>query len=164
MNISSVDNDFIQYIVEKYSDMILRIAYQNLKNKSDSEDVTQDTFMKLIKQSTFRDEAHMKAWLIKVTINKCRDLNKTVWYRRTESLAEIEIPFNEDEIGILEEVFKLSNDYRNVIYLYYYEGYSISEIANILDTKENTISSQITRARKKLKNILLEGGYSDEKK
>lgn len=70
MNISSVDNDFIQYIVEKYSDMILRIAYQNLKNKSDSEDVTQDTFMKLIKQSTFRDEAYMKAWLIKVTINK----------------------------------------------------------------------------------------------
>lgn len=164
VNISSVDNDFIEYIVEKYSDMILRIEYQNLKNKSDSEDVTQDTFMKLIKQSTFRDEAHMKAWLIKVTINKCRDLNKTVWYRRTESLAEIEIPFNEDEIGILEEVFKLSNDYRNVIYLYYYEGYSISEIANILDKKENTISSQITRARKKLKNILLEGGYSDEKK
>ena len=164
MNISSVDNDFIEYIVEKYSDMILRIAYQNLKNKSDSEDVTQDTFMKLIKQSTFRDEAYMKAWLIKVTINKWRDLNKTAWYRRTESLAEIEIPFNEDEIGIIEEVFKLSNDYRNVIYLYYYEGYSISEIANILDTKENTISSQITRARKKLKNILLEGGYSDEKK
>lgn len=164
VNISSVDNDFIQYVVEKYSDMILRIAYQNLKNKSDSEDVTQDTFIKLIKQSEFMDEAHMKAWLIKVTINKCKDLNKTAWYRKTESLTEIEIPFTEDEAGILEEVFKLSSDYRNVIYLYYYEGYNISEIASILGKKENTISSRLTRARKKLKNILVEGGYSDEKK
>ena len=96
--------------------------------------------------------------------NKCKDLNKTAWYRKTESLTEIEIPFTEDEEGILEEVFKLSSDYRNVIYLYYYEGYNISEVASILDKKENTISSRLTRARKKLKNILIEGGYSDEKK
>ena len=156
VNISSVDNDFIQYVVEKYSDMILRIAYQNLKNKSDSEDVAQDTFIKLIKQSEFMDEAHMKAWLIKVTINKCKDLNKTAWYRKTEFLTEIEIPFTEDEAGILEEVFKLSSDYRNVIYLYYYEGYPTKEISAILKRKESSIRSDLKRGRERLKESLKE--------
>lgn len=164
MNISYVDYEFIQNSVEKYSDMVLRIAYQNLKNQADSEDVVQNVFIKLIKEPKFKDESHMKAWLIRVTINQCKDFNKMAWYRKTESLSdELMIPFTKEEQGVLEEVFKLSKNYRNVIYLYYFEGYSIKEIANILNKSENTISSQLSRARKVLKNILLEGGYSDEK-
>lgn len=164
MNISYVDDEFIQNSVEKYSDMVLRIAYQNLKNQADSEDVVQNVFIKLIKEPKFKDESHMKAWLIRVTINQCKDFNKMAWYRKTESLSdELMIPFTKEEQGVLEEVFKLSKNYRNVIYLYYFEGYSIKEIANILNKSENTISSQLSRARKVLKNILLEGGYSDEK-
>lgn len=164
MNISYVDDEFIQSSVEKYSDMVLRIAYQNLKNQADSEDVVQNVFIKLIKEPKFKDESHMKAWLIRVTINQCKDFNKMAWYRRTESLSdELMIPFTKEEQGVLEEVLKLSKNYRNVIYLYYFEGYSIKEIANILNKSENTISSQLSRARKVLKNILLEGGYSDEK-
>ncbi|MEQ8156697.1 MAG: sigma-70 family RNA polymerase sigma factor [Clostridiaceae bacterium] len=163
MNISSVDNDFIQYVVEKYSNMLLRIAYQNLKNQSDSEDVVQDVFIRLMRQPVFEDEGHMKAWLIRVTINRCKDLKKTSWFRKVEPLTEAWTPFTDEEQGILEELFKLSKDYRNVIYLHYFEGYTIREIAGILNKKENTISSQLTRARKSLKNILLEGGYSDEK-
>ena len=154
MNISYVDDDFIQNSVEKYSDMVLRIAYQNLKIQADSEDVVQNVFIKLIKEPKFKDESHMKAWLIRVTINQCKDFNKIAWYRRTESLSdELMIPFTKEEQGVLEEVFKLSKNYRNVIYLYY----------NILNKSENTISSQLSRARKVLKNILLEGGYSNEK-
>ena len=164
LNISYVDDDFIQNSVEKYSDMVLRIAYQNLKNKADSEDVVQNVFIKLIKEPKFKDESHMKAWLIRVTINLCKDFNKIAWYRRAESLSdELMIPFTKEEQGVLEEVFKLSKNYRNVIYLYYFEGYSIKEIANILNKSENTISSQLSRAREVLKNILLEGGYSNEK-
>lgn len=164
LNISYVDDEFIQNSVEKYSDMVLRIAYQNLKNQADSEDVVQNVFIKLIKEPKFKDESHMKAWLIRVTINQCKDFNKMAWYRKTESLSdELMIPFTKEEQGVLEEVFKLSKNYRNVIYLYYFEGYSIKEIANILNKSENTISSQLSRARKVLKNILLEGGYSDEK-
>lgn len=164
MNISYVDDEFIQNSVEKYSDMILRIAYQNLKVQADSEDVVQSVFIKLISQPKFKDEAHMKAWLIRVTINLCKDFNKIVWYRKTEGLSDkLMIPFTKEEQGVLEEVFKLSKDYRNVIYLYYFEGYSIREIASILNKNENTISSQLSRARKMLKNILLEGGYSNEK-
>ena len=128
------------------------------------EDVIQNVFIKLIKEPNFKDESHMKAWLIRVTINQCKDFNKMAWYRRTESLSdELMIPFTKEEQGVLEEVFKLSKNYRNVIYLYYFEGYSIKEIANILNKSENTISSQLSRARKVLKNILLEGGYSNEK-
>lgn len=161
MNISLVDDDFIQEIVRDYSDMIFRIAYQNLKNKSDCEDAIQEVFMKLIKQATFTDKQHMKAWIIRVTINLCKDLNKSAWYRKTEPLNE-DIPFTKEDKEILDEISRLSNDYRNVIYLYYFEKYTISEIAKILDKKENTISSQLTRAKKKLKNILLEGGYVNE--
>ena len=163
MNISYVDDEFIQNVVEKYSDMILRIAYQNLKIQADSEDIVQNVFIKLINQPKFNDEVHMKAWLIRVTINLCKDFNKIAWYRKTESLSDELIPFTKEEQGVLEEVFKLSKNYRNVIYLYYFEGYSIREIANILNKNENTISSQLSRARKMLKNILLEGGYSNEK-
>ena len=164
MNISYVDDEFMQNSVEKYSDMVLRIAYQNLKIQADSEDVVQNVFIKLIKEPNFKDESHMKAWLIRVTINQCKDFNKMAWYRRTEGLSdELMIPFTKEEQGVLEEVFKLSKNYRNVIYLYYFEGYSIREIAGILSKSENTISSQLSRARKVLKNILLEGGYSDEK-
>lgn len=163
MNISSVDNDFIQYVVEKYSDMLLRIAYQNLKNQRDAEDVVQNVFIKLIKQPAFQDEGHIKAWLIRVTINQCKDLNKTFWFRKVEPLKEQWVPFTNEEEGVLRELFKLPKDYRNVIYLYYFEGYKISEIAGILNKKENTISSQLTRAKKRLKNILLEGGYCNEK-
>lgn len=161
MNISLVDDDFIQGIVREYSDMIFKIAYQNLKNKSDCEDVIQEVFIKLIKQATFTDKKHMKSWIIRVTINLCKDLNKSAWYRKTEPLNE-EIAFTKEDREVLDELSKLSNDYRNVIYLYYFEKYTIAEIANILDKKENTISSQLTRARGKLKDILLEGGYVNE--
>jgi len=161
MKISLVDDDFIQDIVRNYSDMIFRIAYQNLKNKSDCDDIIQEVFIKLIRQSTFSDEKHMKFWIIRVTINLCKDLNKTAWYRKTEPLND-KIEFTKEDKDILDELDKLSNDYRNVIYLYYFEKYTITEIATIINKKENTISSQLTRARKKLKHILLEGGYGNE--
>lgn len=72
MERTSGDHGFIEYVVEKYSDMVVRIAYQNLKNQADDEDVTQEVFIKLLKQPDFNDEEHLKAWLIRVTINQCR--------------------------------------------------------------------------------------------
>lgn len=161
MNTLLIDNNSIQEIVKNYSNMIFRIAYQNLKNKSDCEDVIQEVLIKVLKQNTFSDEKHIRSWIIVVTINLCKDLNKSAWYRKTEPLSE-QIPFAKEDIGILDELSKLSNDYKNVIYLYYFEKYTIGEIAKILNQKENTISSRLTRARKKLKNILIDGGYRNE--
>lgn len=162
MNELSAGNNFIQNIVYKYSDMMMRIAYQNLKSQSDAEDVLQEVFLKLIKsEHAFISDEHTKAWLIRVTINQCKDYKKSAWIRKIVPITE-EIPlFEKEQKKVMEEIFRLKPDYRNVIYLYYYEEYTIAEIANILDKSCNTISSQLQRARKKLKTIILEeGGFS----
>lgn len=149
----------IDAVVEKYSDMIIRIAYQNLKNQSDAEDVAQEVFLKLMREEEFEDEGHRKAWLIRVTINLCKDVNESAWNRKTEGLIETWETVDREQLRVLDELWELPKDYRNVVYLYYYEELTIPEIAKILKRKENTISSWLTRARKKLKTILVEGGY-----
>lgn len=151
-------NNFMERIVDQYTNMLLRIAYQNLKHSVDAEDVVQEVFMKLIKQPEFQDEQHLKAWLIRVTINLCKDFNKSAWRRKIEPLTDIMEPLQEEQQNVLDEVFKLPEHYRNVIYLYYYEDYSVHEIADILHKKENTVRSQLTRAKRKLKYIILERG------
>lgn len=142
-------------IVEKYSDMIFRIAYQYFYNKYDAEDVTQDVFLKLLyKKAFFKDEEHIKSWLIRVTINQCLDYKKSLARREMVSIDNLEIPFTQEERGIIEEFYLLKEEERNILYLYYYEGYKIKEISHILKQKQNTINSKLTRARKKLKEIM----------
>lgn len=104
----------------------------------------------------------MKAWLIRVVINLCKNLKKSSWHCKNQILFDDWKPFSEKQQETLVELWKLPQNYRNVIYLYYYEGYNISEIAKILDKKENTISSQLTRARTRLKSLIIEGGYKHE--
>ena len=146
-------------VVEKYSNMLMQIAYQRTFNKSDSEDIVQDAFIKLIKNSNkIKDEEHLKYWLIKVTINLCNDYNKSFWNKNTTELNEELSQFDEEQTLIFKEINKLKPVYRDVIYLYYYQGYKIKEISIILKMKENTVSSNLTRAREKLKIILEEGG------
>lgn len=142
-------------IVEKYADMIYRIAYQKVLNRYDAEDIVQDVFVKLLSnKSYFRDEEHMKAWLIRVTINLCINYNKSLARQKTVSVEQLDIPFTQQETGVLEELYLLPEDERNILYLYYYEGYKIREIAKILRQKQNTINSKLTRARNKLKRIM----------
>ena len=142
-------------IVENYSDMIFRIAHQYLYNKYDAEDIVQEVFVKLLSRKViFKDEEHVKSWLIRVTINQSLDYKKSLVKRSTVPIENMEIPFEHKEEGILEELQLLKEDERNILYLYYYEGYKIKEIAKILKQKQNTINSKLTRARKKLKEIM----------
>ena len=142
-------------IVENYSDMIFRIAHQYLYNKYDAEDIVQEVFVKLLSRKViFKDEEHVKSWLIRVTINQCLDYKKSLVKRSTVPIENMEIPFEHKEEGILEELQLLKEDERNILYLYYYEGYKIKEIAKILQQKQNTVNSKLTRARKKLKEIM----------
>ena len=135
--------------------MIFRIAYQYLYNKYDAEDIVQEVFVKLLSRKViFKDEEHVKSWLIRVTINQCLDYKKSLAKRSTVPIENMEIPFEHKEEGILEELQLLKEDERNILYLYYYEGYKIKEIAKILKQKQNTINSKLTRARKKLKEIM----------
>lgn len=149
----------IEEIVEKYSNMIIQIAYQNVFNKSDAEDITQEVFIKLMKKiGTFASEEHMKAWIIRVTINLSKDYNKSFWNKNTTAIDE-ELKYYDKEIqDTFKEIEKIKPEYRNIIYLYYYQGYKINEISKILSMNSNTVSSYLTRARKELKTILENGG------
>ena len=153
----------IDKLIEAYSNMILQIAYQNLFNKSDAEDVTQEVFIKLINNlNKLKSQEHIKAWLIRVTINLSKDYNKSFWNKNTTAIDEELKCFDEESQEIFKELSKLNPDYRNIIYLYYYQGYKIAEISEILSMNQNTVSSYLTRARKELKNILEDGGETYE--
>lgn len=154
-----VTDEAIPRVVEQYADMVLRIAYQNLRARADAEDVVQDVFLRLVKQPAFTDEAHLKAWLIRVAVNRCKDLNKSAWSRKTIPLEEDFPTAGPEAAGVMEELAQLKEADRNVIYLYYYEKFTVPEIAAMLGEKESAVGSRLNRARQKLKSILIEGGY-----
>lgn len=148
-------------VVEEFSDMLFRIAYQNVFNIPDAEDIVQDVYVKLLKRKhiTFKDKEHVKAWLIRVTVNQCIDYKRGLQRIREmplEEANESDFGFTGEENTIFEQLSELPKMDRNILYLYYYEGYHIKEIARLLKKRQNTINSRLTRARNKLKSILLE--------
>lgn len=149
----------IERLVQKYSSMVLQIAYQYSFNKSEAEDITQEVFIKLYNNiKKIKNEEHIKAWLIRVTINLSIDYNRNYWNKNTTSLDDNYKYFDEETKDVFNELKKLTPEFRNIIYLYYYQGYKISEISEILSMNQNTVSSYLTRARKELKHILEQGG------
>lgn len=147
-----------EHIIREHADMIYRIALQNLKNPDDASDIFQEVCLSLLtKNAPLYDDVHIKNWLIRVTINKCKNHRKSVWNTRTEPLnPDFNAQVNEDT-SALELIFSLPINYRNLVYLYYYEKYTVPEIAEILGKSKNTVNSQLQRARKKLKTILEDG-------
>lgn len=142
---------------EAYSDTVLRIAVQNTRNYHDAEDVVQEVFMRLARSTEtagFRDENHKKAWLIRVTINLCRDLNRFSAFRKFQPLEEypcVSTDGNLHRCELLELIRKLPEARRNAIYLFYYEGMSIEEIAAATGKSAGTVGSDLYRARKQLR-------------
>lgn len=157
-------NNFIDYAVNTYSDMLIRITYQHTRNKLDAEDIVQEVFLALLKQPQFDydltidiiEEEHIKAWLIRVAINKCKNHLKSASRKKTVPLRAAEYKLTEFQSETLEELQQLSEEDRNILYLFYYEGYSAKEIAKILEARENAIFTRLNRARTKLKKNLLE--------
>jgi RNA polymerase sigma-70 factor (ECF subfamily) len=128
-----------------------------MKNKSDAEDITQEIFLKLIeKPRTFESSEHEKAWLIRVAVNLCKDRLKMSWFRKTVKLDECIYGTTPEKREILYAVMKLPVKYRSIIFMFYYENYSIKEIAEIMGIKEGTVGSRLHRARNLLKNKLKE--------
>lgn len=144
--------------IEKYSDMVRRICFVQLKNYHDVEDVFQDVFLKyILNDKPFDSEVHEKAWMIRVTINACRDNLKSFFKRKVLSINElVQEPsyIEESSFDTLEAVLQLPQKYRNAIYLFYFEGYTAIEIADILGRKENTIYTWLSRGREQLKTAL----------
>lgn len=141
--------------LELYANTVRRICFMHLKNYADVEDVFQEVFFKyVLYERSFESNAHEKAWLICVTINACKDVIKSFFRKKVHSIEDVTIePFyiQEYEKELLDTVFQLRQKYKDVIYLFYYEGYSAVEIAKILKKSENTIYTWLDRARKELR-------------
>lgn len=147
--------------IEKYGDMVYRIAVNQMKNRTDADDIFQEVFIKWIQyHEKMKSLEHEKAWLIRVTLNQCKSAlgstwnkKKAQWSQEVENTMIYEEKMEED--SELDEVLnKLPERYRIVLHLFYYEELSISEISNILQEKESTVRTRLTRARRKLKNML----------
>lgn len=154
-----LDNNksYIHYLIETYSDMLIRISYSYMKNLSDAEDITQEVFIKLLeKRPDFKNKTHEKSWLIRVAINLSKDKLKSSYFKNTTSLEDYFVDTTQEDTDVIQAVLSLPLKYRSIVFLYYYENYSISEISNILNIKESTVGSQLSRGRKLLKSILKE--------
>lgn len=150
------EENFIDHAVETYSDMILRIAFQRLRNMADSEDVMQDVFLNLIRYPKFFSELHLKAWIIRATINKCKDYLKMASRKRTVPLESVEFSLTTKQQENFDELERLPAEDRDILYLFYFEDYPANEIAKIFRIKEGAVFARLTRARNKLKKIFLE--------
>ncbi len=148
-----------EQIVRQHADMIYRIALQNLKNPDDASDIFQEVCLSLLtKNAPLFDDVHIKHWLIRVTINKCKNFKKSLWQQKTEPLnPDFEGGAETQGIDAFELLYTLPKSYRNIIYLYYFEDYTVPEIAEILGENKNTVNSKLQRSRKKLRKILEEG-------
>lgn len=146
--------EFINETVEQYSDMIIRIAFQYTRKRADAEDIAQEVFLSLIKQSPFTSSEHLKAWIIRVTVNKCKNHLKKAKLRNATFYADTGYTLDEQHSEVLYQLEKLSPKDRVILYLFYYEGYSVKEIAGSVGKRESAVHMCLSRAREKLKNLL----------
>ncbi|MEQ8200551.1 MAG: sigma-70 family RNA polymerase sigma factor [Syntrophomonadaceae bacterium] len=148
-------DDCIDEVINKYSELVYRLAYARVNSKSDADDIFQEVFIRYVRKNPeFASEEHRKAWLIKVTINCSKKLWSSAWFRKTTPLED-GVAFEMQETSDLHNTMAgLPIKYRTVIHLFYYEDLSIEEISNILSIKPSTIRTQLTRARAMLKDVL----------
>lgn len=149
--------------IEQYADTVRRICTLHLKEYADTEDIFQTVFLKyVLSTATFASEAHEKAWFIRVTINACKDLRKRAFRRYTVSLDRVvEQPalLPPDNREVLEAVLSLPAKYKDVVYLYFYEGYTAPQISQILKKNVNTVYTLLSRSKQILKERLGGEGY-----
>ena len=150
--------------VRRYSGMILRLCFTYSLGRADAQDICQNVFLKLLQSDRrFDSEGETRAFIIRITINECKDVLKSGWRRRSVPLDEL----NEREVPILPEenscvlaaVQRLPVKYREAVYLYYYEGYNAEEIAAIVGAKPAAVRQRLARAREKLRKELEGSGY-----
>ncbi|MEG1657493.1 MAG: RNA polymerase sigma factor [Oscillibacter sp.] len=156
----------VETLVETYRNNLYAAAFSVCKNASDAEDVVQDTFIQYLSQKKeFESEAHIRAWLLRVAINKAKNKNNTFFRRNSLPLEEYmeTLTFEPEEASALfEAVMKLPEKYRIVIHLFYYEDYSLNEIADILKVTPGNVKVRLSRGRTSLRNTLKEVWEDDE--
>ena len=148
--------DWMEEFVQRHENRIYRTAIAIMGNKADAEDIMQDVFLKVIdgKAPQFQSAEHETAWLTRVTVNQCRSRLRSHWWRKTEPLLDTYPAQDNEQQDLLETVTSLPSKYRVAVYLFYYEGYSTKEIAQITNQKEPTVRSILARARHMLRGFL----------
>ena len=153
-------NDQAVALLDQHGESILRLAYSYLHNQSDAEDILQDTLIQYLRTApVLESPAHEKAWLLRVAGNLSKNLLRAQGYRQADQLEETLVAQEREDLSYVWDAVKaLPVPYREAIHLYYYEGYSTAQIAQILDQKESTVRSRLKRGREKLKPLLEEVG------
>lgn len=155
-NSTALRDEEFKELYDRNIDTVYRIAYLILRNPSDTDDAVQGIFLKFLNsKKRFNDTDHEKAWFIVITRNYCRDILKSSWKSRRvdlEALPDIvHIDSEEEPSEVFEKLLLLPEKYKTVLYLYYFEEYSTKQISNILEIKESTIQTQLSRGRNRLK-------------
>lgn len=157
---------YIRYILDTYSQTLIRLCYTYVHNICDAEDITQDVYVALLKRDRPFDSAeHEKAWLLRTAINKSKNYMRSGWIKRTVSLNDTDAAVTDEEAEknqVMEAVLSLPEKYRTVIHLFYYNGYSINEISAIVGKKSATVGTLLARGRKLLKEMMIGGFDEDE--
>ena len=158
ISLFSGNKEFIQ-IYNRYINTVYRVCFMYMKNKEDTEDAVQTTFVKYLEyKGEFKDSEHLKACFIVTASNVCKN-NLKHWWRKTvdiNSLEERSVRNINDTSFLLEKILSLPKKYKLIIYMYYYEGYKIKEIANKLNMKDSTVKSYLHRGRNLLKEVIEE--------
>ena len=150
--------------IERYADMVRRICMVHLKNESDTEDIFQTVFLKYVLHSApFESEEHEKAWFILSAKNASKDILKSFWRSKIvdiENIVDNSYLDRDDNINLFESLLALPNKYKVILYLYYYEGFSVNEISALIGRNQSTIRTQLSKGRKLLKLDI--GGYYED--
>ena len=141
-------------LFEQYADDVFRLALSYLHNRQDAEDVCQSVFLKLMNYKKQLDGGKEKAWLLKCTANACKDHLKSFWWKNVVALDDTVTFTGEKERELWDAVNTLAPKYRAVVHLYYYEGYTQNEIAEILQISKTAVQTRMSRARNQLKEVL----------
>nr|WP_286173021.1 sigma-70 family RNA polymerase sigma factor [Caproiciproducens sp. MSJ-32] len=151
------DKEFIQ-VYNSYFETVYRVCLMYLKNIQDTEDAVQSTFIKFLQYNgTFNNQEHIKAWLIVTASNTCKNFLKHWWRKNVDidSLQEQLTISNNENKYIFEKIMNLPQKYKLIIYLYYYEGYKLKEIAEKLNMNDSTVRSYLRRRRNLLRDIII---------
>lgn len=153
-------------LIQQYRDSLFAAAFHICKNRADADDIVQDTFLQYhFSKKQFDSAQHIRAWLMRVAINKAKDSCRSFWRRKSQPLDETINTFvfeTPEASSLFEQVMRLPEKYRIVIHLFYYEDYSVREIAGILRLTESNVKVRLSRGRKLLKEFLEEEGNNDE--
>lgn len=144
--------------VQQYQNMVFRIALHYFGNSDDADDTVQEVFLRLFQRETgFDSDEHLKHWLMRVTVNQCKDILKSPWRKRCvamETAVQLPVFDSPEQMALFQEVMALPEKYRTVLNLYYYEELSTGEIASVLNLRQSAVTTRLSRARALLKKRL----------